>query len=67
MRTNIVLDDALVDEAFRLTGLKTKRELVHEALLTLVRTRRRKSLLDLKGRVQFADDYDHKALRVDES
>lgn len=63
MRTNIVLDDALVAEALELTGLKTKRELVHEALLTLVESRRRRSLLDLKGCIAFAEGYDHKALR----
>lgn len=63
MRTNIVLDDELVAEAARLTGIKTKRELVHEALRLLVATRRRKSLLDLEGKIQFAPGYDYKALR----
>jgi len=32
MRTNIVLDDKLIDRAQNLTGIKTKREVVHEAL-----------------------------------
>ncbi|MCL4819120.1 MAG: type II toxin-antitoxin system VapB family antitoxin [Vicinamibacteria bacterium] len=63
MRTNIVLDEELVREARRLTGLRTKRAVVDEALKLLVRTRRRRSLLALKGRVRFADGYDHKALR----
>ena len=36
MRTNIVLDEKLTSEAFSLTGLKTKRELVHYALQELV-------------------------------
>ena len=63
MRTNIVLDDDLVEEAFRLTGLETKRELVEEALRTLVHVRRRRSLLGLRGKVRLADDYDHKRLR----
>jgi Arc/MetJ family transcription regulator len=65
MRTNIDLDDELVAEARELTGLRTKKELVHEALTVLVETRRRKSLLDLKGRIELAPGYDHKPLRGD--
>jgi Arc/MetJ family transcription regulator len=63
MRTNIVLDEELVREARRLTGLRTKRAVVDEALKLLVRTRRRRSILALKGQVRFAEGYDHKALR----
>jgi Arc/MetJ family transcription regulator len=63
MRTNIVLDDATVEEARRLTGIRTKRALVQEALELLIATRKRKSLLDLRGRVAFFAGYDHKALR----
>ncbi len=40
MRTNIVLDNALVEEARQLTGIKTKKDLVDEALRTLIRLRR---------------------------
>jgi Arc/MetJ family transcription regulator len=63
MRTNIVLDDALVDRAMELTGARTKREVVHRALSDLVERRTRKNLLDLAGEVDFAPDFDHKALR----
>ncbi len=55
-RTNIVLDDRLVDEAFRLTRLKTKKELVNYALEELVRKRKRKGLLKLEGRVAWTGD-----------
>jgi Arc/MetJ family transcription regulator len=65
MRTNIVLDDELVEEAKRLTGIKTKRELVHEALKALIDTKKRLSLLNIAGKVEFAEGYDHKALRED--
>ncbi len=64
MRTNIVLDDAVVARAFRLSRAKTKKDLVHEALLELIRSRSRRSLLDLRGKIRFADDYDHKKLRA---
>ena len=49
--------------AIELTGAGSKREVVHLALQELVRRGRRKNLLDLAGQIQFADDYDHKALR----
>ena len=63
MRTNIVLDDELVKEALELTGIKTKRGLLKEALITLIAQRKRRSLLDLKGRIYFREGYDYKELR----
>ena len=63
MRTNIVLDDDLVAEASRLTGIKTKRKLVQEALKLLIETKKRESLLPLAGKIRFAEGYDYKHLR----
>lgn len=63
MRTNIDLDEELVKEAQRLTGIGTKKDVVHEALRLLVRSQRRKSLRDLRGKIEFAPGYDYKALR----
>ncbi len=63
MRTNIELDDALIEEAFRLTNLRTKKELIHLALQELIRTRKKRNLLDLSGQIEFSADYDYKALR----
>lgn len=63
MRTNVELDDALVEEAFRLTAAKTKKELLHQALKALIQSYKRKNLLDLAGKVQLAEDYDYKDLR----
>lgn len=63
MRTNIVLDDALVRRAMELTGARTKREVVHVALSRLVEQRTRKNLLDLAGELEFTPGFDHKALR----
>jgi Arc/MetJ family transcription regulator len=64
LRTNIVLDDALVLEASRLTGIRTKRALVDEALRALVKAKKRRALGALKGRIRFARGYDYKALRA---
>lgn len=63
MRTNIDLDEALVEEAFHLTNVRTKKELLHLALKELICSRKKKNLLDLAGKIQFRDDYDPKALR----
>jgi Arc/MetJ family transcription regulator len=51
MRTNIELDDALVKQAIKLSKLKTKREVVQEALKNYVAFMKKKELLGLKGRV----------------
>ncbi len=64
MRTNIVLDDGLVDEALKLSSSKTKKDLIHEALELYIKFKRRKDIRDLKGKIRFIDDYDHKPSRV---
>jgi Arc/MetJ family transcription regulator len=64
MRTNVELDDALVEEAFQLTSARTKKDLLNLALKELIRSCKKKSLLDLAGKAQFHDDYDYKALRA---
>jgi Arc/MetJ family transcription regulator len=66
MRTNIVLDDELLAEAARLSGIKTKKELVHEALRVFIATKKRKSLLDLRGKIELAPGYDYIKLRTRE-
>jgi Arc/MetJ family transcription regulator len=51
MRTNIELDDALVQQAIRLSGLRTKKEVVREALKNYVAWMKKKELLSLRGRI----------------
>lgn len=63
MRTNIELDPELVREAQELGGIKTKRAVVHEALLEYVAHRKRLDLRELEGTDLLDPDYDHKALR----
>lgn len=63
MRTNVVLDDELVSEAFALTGLRTKKELLREALKELIRARKKRDLTDLAGQIRFREDFDPKAMR----
>ena len=64
MRTNIVLNDQLVDEAFRFSRtISTKRELIETALKEYVDNRKRKNISELRGKIKFSDGYDYKALR----
>ena len=56
MRTNIVLDDALVAEAMDRTGIKTKRAVIEEALRTLVRLKRQEDILKLRGKLHWEGD-----------
>jgi len=63
MQITLNLDEALINEALQLTRLTTQEELIKLALQELVRSRRKKNLLDLAGQIQFDPGFDHKALR----
>jgi Arc/MetJ family transcription regulator len=54
-RTNIELNEKLVDEAMKLTNKKTKKDLVNYAVEELVRKLKRKKILDLEGTVEWTD------------
>jgi len=56
MRTNIEIDDEVMREAQRLTGMWTKREAVDLALRELVARHRRLGVLTLRGRVHWEGD-----------
>ncbi len=64
MRTNIVLDDRLVREAFKYTKTKTKRQLVDQALREFVEHHRRLDVRELRGKVRIRRGYDYKKLRI---
>ena len=53
MRTNIVIEDNLIEEGLAYTGLKTKRELVNYALKELVDRKRRKAILAFEGKLHW--------------
>lgn len=58
MRTNIEIDDALIERALDATGLKTKRALVEEGLRTLIRLHEQREILGLAGKVRWSGDLD---------
>ena len=56
MRTNIVIDDELMKQVLKLTGLKTKREAVEQGLKTLLRLKRQEQIRDYRGKLQWEGD-----------
>jgi Arc/MetJ family transcription regulator len=63
MRTNIVIDDQLMSEALKATGLSTKREAVELGLRTLVRLSEQEAIRRFRGRLAWEGDLD--AMRTD--
>jgi len=63
VRTNIVIDDKLMRDALRATGLKTKREAVELGLRTLLRLKRQAEIRHLRGKLAWQGDLD--AMRSD--
>ena len=55
-RTNVVLDDELIERCQKATGIKTRRALIDHALLELLRREDQKRILELKGTVQWEGD-----------
>lgn len=56
MRTNVVIDDELLAEAMRCTGLTTKKAVIDEALHMLVRLRRQTQVRQLRGKLKWEGD-----------
>ena len=56
MRTNIEIDDKLMRQALRVSGARTKRAVVEDALRLLVRTKEQAGLRRLRGRVRWSGD-----------
>jgi len=63
MRTNIVLDEKLIQKAFKYANVKTKKDLITLALKEFVANHSRLDLRDLQGKIEFSKDYDYKKLR----
>lgn len=62
MRTNIVLDDELVKKAQQLTGIKTKKDVIQEALTTLIRLREQSQVRSLRGKLHWEGNLDEQRL-----
>jgi Arc/MetJ family transcription regulator len=58
MRTNIDLDESLVKRALKLSGLRTKKDLVNMALREFLRRKDQKKILELRGKIHWQGDLD---------
>lgn len=58
MRTNIVIDDRLMEEALKISELKTKKDAVEEGLKLLIQRKKQESIRKLKGKLKWQGDLD---------
>ena len=58
MRTNIVIDDKLMDDALKASGYSTKKEAVEQGLKLLLLRSQQQSIRKLRGRVKWEGDLD---------
>jgi Arc/MetJ family transcription regulator len=56
MRTNIVIDDQLMADALKATGLQTKKEAVELGLQLLVKQQKQQAIRSLRGKVKWEGD-----------
>jgi Arc/MetJ family transcription regulator len=63
MRTNVVLDDGLMQTALKLSGYKTKKRAIEEGLKLLIRINRQKKIRGFRGKLRWTGDLDE--LRAD--
>ena len=63
MRTNVVIDDNLMESALKVSGLRTKKDTIEEGLKLLVETRSQSKIKELRGKLKWTGNLDE--MRVD--
>ena len=58
MRTNIVIDNSLMQRAMKATGLSTKKAVVEEGLRLLIKVKRQESIRRLRGKIEWVGNLD---------
>jgi Arc/MetJ family transcription regulator len=58
MRTNIVIDDSLMNDALKLTGARTKKEAVELGLRTIIQIKRQERIKEFKGKLKWDGNLD---------
>lgn len=58
MRTNVVIDDQLMNTALKLSGLRTKRDTIEAGLKLLVEFRRQAKIKDFRGKLKWVGNLD---------
>lgn len=63
MRTNVIIDDQLMEAALKSSGLRTKKDAIEEGLKLLVQVKRQKEIRRYRGKLQWSGNLD--AMRMD--
>ncbi|OHD68720.1 MAG: antitoxin [Spirochaetes bacterium RBG_16_49_21] len=63
MATNLAIDDKLINQAKKISGLKTKKDTVTLALKEFISRRKQEEIIDLFGTIEYNSDYNYKKLR----
>jgi Arc/MetJ family transcription regulator len=63
MRTNVVIDQALMESALKASGLKTKKDAIEEGLKLLVQVRSQKEIKRFRGKLKWSGNLDE--MRID--
>lgn len=62
MRTNVVIDDNLMESALKASGLKTKKDAIEEGLKLLVQVKKQKEIKRFRGKLKWAGNLDEMRL-----
>ena len=63
MATNLALDDELIREAQKLSGHRTKKAAVTEALQEYIERRKQMEIINIFNKIEYDSDYDYKKQR----
>ena len=63
MATNLAIDDSLLEQAREVSGLRTKKAVVTQALVEYIQKRQQSKVLELFGSIDYDEDFDYKAQR----
>ena len=64
MATNLAIDDSLLEQAREVSGLRTKKAVVTQALVEYIQKRQQSKVLELFGAIDYDEDFDYKAQRL---
>ena len=62
MRTNVVIDDQLMESALKASGMKTKKDAIEEGLKLLVKMKYQERIKDFRGKLKWTGNLDEMRL-----
>jgi Arc/MetJ family transcription regulator len=62
MRTNVVVDDDLMESALKVSGLRTKKDVIEEGLKLLVQVKRQEEIKHFRGKLKWSGNLEEMRL-----